>query len=170
MLKPANRHRKAAMIAHSAVSASASGATRQRVEPEAPPTVGTIPKNGAYRNFQTVPTATGARTNGAKNTTRNNVRPAPRLGDEHGQQEAEARLEHDRGAREHQRVQQAPMEDRVAEERVGVVLEADEGRQVEALGVMHAEHDAVDQRVDQEAGQDDEGGHEEQQVDGAFAT
>ena len=75
IVKPANRHRNAAMIAHSAVSASASGATVCVSNPRAAPTVGTIPKNGAYRNFQTAPTATGARTNGRKNTNWKNVLP-----------------------------------------------------------------------------------------------
>ncbi len=63
------------MTAQSAVSASASGATVRVSNPSADPTVATIPKNGAYRNFQTAPTATGARTKGAKNTKRKNVRP-----------------------------------------------------------------------------------------------
>ena len=63
------------MIAHSAMSASASGANVDVSKPRAEPTVGTIPKNGAYRNFQTAPTATGASTNGAKNTTMKKVLP-----------------------------------------------------------------------------------------------
>ena len=62
------------------------------------------------------------------------------------------------------------MEDRVAEERMGVVLEPDEGRQGEAIGLMHAQHDAVGERIEQEGGQDDEGGQDEQEVDRAFAT
>ena len=133
MLKPANRHRNAARIAQSAVSASASGATVSVSNPRADPTVAAIPKNGAYRNFQTAPTATGARTNGAKNTNVKKRPPAPHVGDEDGQQQAEPRLEHDGGAGEQDRVQQAPVEHGVAEERTRVVLEADEARQVEAL-------------------------------------
>ena len=56
----------------------------------------------------------------------------PDVGDEHGEQQPEPGLEHDRHAREQDRVQQAPMEDRVAEDRPGVVLEADESGQIEA--------------------------------------
>ena len=63
------------MIAQSAVSASASGATVGVSNPRADPTVGTIPKYGAYRNFQTAPTATEASTKGTKNTNWKNVRP-----------------------------------------------------------------------------------------------
>ena len=55
--------------------------------PSAPPSVGTIPKNGANRNFQTVPTATGASTKGAKNTNTNTVRPRRTPRDEHRQQQ-----------------------------------------------------------------------------------
>ena len=75
MLNPVNRHRNAIMTAHSATPGSASGATVRVSIPSAPPSVGTIPKNGANRNFQTVPTATGASTKGAKNTNTNTVRP-----------------------------------------------------------------------------------------------
>ena len=75
MLKPANRHTKATMIAQSAVLASASGAIVASWSPRADPTVAAIPKKGAYRNFQTSPTATAASTKGAKNTTRKNVLP-----------------------------------------------------------------------------------------------
>src|SRR5450755_4312468 len=63
------------MIAHSAQWTSASGATVEVLNPNADPTVGTIPKYGAYMNFQTAPTATEARTNGAKNANRQNVLP-----------------------------------------------------------------------------------------------
>ena len=63
------------MIAQSAVLASASGATVSVGSPRADPTVATTPKKGAYRNFQTSPTATEARTNGAKKTIRKNVLP-----------------------------------------------------------------------------------------------
>ena len=63
------------MIAQSAQWASASGAIVWVSNPRADPTVGTTPKYGAYRNFQTAPTATEARTNGTKNANRKNVLP-----------------------------------------------------------------------------------------------
>jgi len=50
------------------------------------------------------------------------------------------------------------MEDRVAEDRSGVVLQPDEGRDLKALGVMDAEHDAVHKRVEEETDQDREDG------------
>src|SRR5664279_1662162 len=75
MVKPTKRHRKAAMIAQRAQWASASGANVWVLNPNADPTVGTTPKYGAYRNFQTAPTATEARTNGAKNANSQNVLP-----------------------------------------------------------------------------------------------
>ena len=62
------------------------------------------------------------------------------------------------------------MEDRVSEDRPGVVVEPDEVREVEALGVVQAEHDAVDERVEEEAGQDRQDRQEEQQVDRARAA
>ena len=46
------------------------------------------------------------------------------------------------------------MEDGVAEDGMRVVVESDEVRDIEALRVMHAEHDAVDERVEEEAGED----------------
>ena len=133
IVKPVNRHRNAAMIAQSAVSASASGATVCVSNPRADPTVGSIPKNGAYRNFQTAPTATGARTNGRKNANWKNVLSALRVGDEDGKEQSEPGLEHDCYAGEQDGVQQAPVEDRVAEDRTCVVIEPDEVRELEAL-------------------------------------
>ena len=50
------------------------------------------------------------------------------------------------------------MEHRVAEDRSGVVVKPDEGRDLEALGVMHAEHDAVHERVEEETDKDREDG------------
>ena len=62
------------------------------------------------------------------------------------------------------------MEDGVSEDRVHVVVEPNEARKLEALRVMQAEHDAVDERVEEEAGQDHQNRHEEQQVGGAFTV
>ena len=62
------------------------------------------------------------------------------------------------------------MEHGVAEDRPRIVLEPHESREVEAVGVVHAEHETVDERVDEEHGQDRQRRHEEQQVDGAFAA
>ena len=127
MLKPVNRHRNATMTAHSATFGSASGATVRVSIPSAPPRVGTIPKNGANRNFQTVPTATGASTKGAKNTNTNTVRPRRTSATSTASSRPEPRLEHDRRAGEQHRVQQAPMEHGVAEDRACVVVEARRG-------------------------------------------
>ena len=96
--------------------------------PSADPTVATTPKNGAYRNFQTAPTATGASTNGSEEHDPEERPAAPRVRDEHGQQQPQAGLEHDRGAGEQERVQQAPVEHGVAEDRARVVIEPDEAR------------------------------------------
>ena len=158
------------MIAHSATSASASGANVAVSSPRAAPTVGTIPKNGASRNFQTAPTATGAITNGRKNTPMKND-PAPsHVGDEQGEEEPEAGLQDDRRGGEQQGVRQALMEYRVAEDRPRVVLESDEGGEREALRVVDAQDDPVDERIDQEDGQDRDRRQDEQQIDAAFAS
>ena len=93
----------------------------------------TIPKNGAYRNFQTSPTATEARTNGAKNTIRRNVLPRFTSATSTARNSPTPGQEHDRDAGEQERVQQTPMEDGVAEDRPHVVIEPDEVREVEAL-------------------------------------
>ena len=61
------------------------------------------------------------------------------------------------------------MEDRVAEDRMGVVVEAHEAREIETLGVVHAEHDPVDERVEEEAGEERQRRAEEQEVDRAFS-
>ena len=50
------------------------------------------------------------------------------------------------------------MEDRVAQDRSRVVVQPDEGGHLEAFGVMHAEHDAVHKRVEEETDQDREDG------------
>ena len=57
------------------------------------------------------------------------------------------------------------MEHGVAEDRARVVVEPDEAREIEALRVVQAEDDAVDERVQEEAGQDRQRRQEEQQVD-----
>ena len=92
------------------------------------------------------------------------------VGQQGRQQEAEPGLEHDRYPGEQDRVQQAAVEDEISEDRSHVVVESDEGRQGETLRLMQAEHDSVDERVEQEPGQDDQGRREEQQVDGAVAS
>ena len=62
------------------------------------------------------------------------------------------------------------MEHRVAEDRVRVVVEAHEARQIEPVRVVHAQDEPVEQRVQEERGEDRQRGDEEQEVDRAFAT
>ena len=158
------------MIAQSAVSASASGATVCVSSPSADPTVGRDPEE---RRVQELPDRADRHRGEDEGREEHDTeeRPAaPHVGDQDGQEQSEPGLEHDRGAGEQDRVQQAPMEHGVAEDRPRVVLEADERREVEALRVVDAEHDAVDERVDEEAGQDHQDRQQEQQVDGAFAA
>ena len=158
------------MIAQSAVSASASGATVSVSNPRADPTVGDDPE---VRRVQELPDRADRHRGEHERREEHELEERPsalRVGDEHGQEQPEPGLEHDRGAGEQDRVQQAPMEHGVAEDRPRVVIEPHEVREVEALRVVHAEHDAVDERVDEEGGQDRQRRQEEQEVDGALAA
>ena len=158
------------MIAHSAVSGIREGRERQRVEPERRSHRRDDPE---VRRIQELPDH--ADRHRSKDDRQEEHDPeeglsALRVGDEHGQQQPEPGLEHDGCAGEQERVHDAAMEHGVAEDRASVVVEPDEVGEVETLRVVQAEHDAVDERVDQEAGQDHQRRQQEQQVDGAVAT
>ena len=157
------------MIAHSATLASARGAKVAVSRPSAAPTVGTIPKNGANRNFQTAPTATGASTNGARKATTKNVLPRLASPTRRASDNPIPVWSTTAAPVNSDGVQEAPVEDGVSEDRPGEVIEPDEVREIKALRVVHAQHDPVDQRVEEEDGQDRQGRPEEQQVDAAFA-
>ena len=62
------------------------------------------------------------------------------------------------------------MEHRVAEDRPCVVVEAHEARDIEPVRVVHAQDEPVEQRIQEERGEDRQRGDEEQEVDRAFAT
>ena len=125
-MNPANRHTKATTIAQSAVAGSASGAKVAR----------SMPERAADRRHDAEERRVHELPDRAHRDRREDERrdehdpeerpPAPHVRDEHGEQQAEARLEDDRGGREHERVPEALVEDRVAEQRPRVVLETDE--------------------------------------------
>ena len=124
----------------------ASGATVSVSSPSAAP-----PSRRSRRTARTG-TSRPRRPRPGRGRTARRTRPGRRpstlhVGDEHGEEQPEPRLEHHRHPGEQERVRQAPMEDGVAEDRPGVVVETDEGGELEAC-VMDAEHDAVGERVE----------------------
>ncbi len=158
------------MIAHSADVGVGERRDRQGVEPEGRPHRGRDPEVRRVEELPDRADRDRGKEEGCEEHELEERRSTLHVGDEDGEEESEPGQEHDGDAGEQERVQQAPMEDRVAEDRTRVVVEPHEVREVEALGVMQAEHDAVDERVEEEAGEDRQDRQEEEEVDGAFAA
>ena len=116
------------MIAQSATLASARGAKVAVSMPERRPQRRDDPEIGREQELPNRADRDRRQDEG-REEREHEERPASlHVGHEEGERQPDTDLQRDRNAREQDRVQEAAMEDRVAEDRPGVVLQPDEGR------------------------------------------